>query len=255
MVYCIQFACVVGRTPNFHINFQRFTLETAFGTSQITPETIIKVHKKPGLLDRKDINVKKDGKTLAVELYIWIGQVVPEMLKSLNEQLLKDLTVAFEAVKGQEQPKAIKRIRSMEGVMIKEVDNDNGIQQQQSGQSNQLSVYDFIAPQEVLSQINGKTFNLFTDLKAEGKKAWEKPNLTQKLQLFPVIKTVITHPQVIQTFSPIGMHVLGQHLVHVVYQDTDQTIRDQAAQVIGVLSQITGIGIIEALIQDLSVPK
>ncbi|KAA6372715.1 MAG: putative Cytoskeleton-associated protein 5 [Streblomastix strix] len=344
-----------------------------YGTSQITPDIIIKVLKKPGLLDHKDINVKKEGKALAVELYTWIGNVVPEMLKTLNEQLLKDLTVAFEAVKGQDQPEPVKRIRSMEGVMIKEQDNDNGIQQQQqSGSSSQLSVYDFTAPQEVLSQIAGKQFNLFNDLKAEGKKAWEvkrdalektakiiqnaghlkegnyselykalkvcvgdaqvnvqvsalnvfmrlceglkkrcgivnqakimlassvglltsknlqliravapflivlatntlsadevlcdstlnilheKPNLTQKLQLFPVIKTLITHPQVIQTFSPIGMRVLGQHLVQVVNQDTDQTIRDQAAQVIGVLSQITGIDIIEALIKDLPVPK
>jgi divalent metal cation (Fe/Co/Zn/Cd) transporter len=73
-------------------------LET-YGTTYITPESIAQILVTPGILDHKDINVRKAGLALAVELHRWINEDITTLLDTLSDVLMKEINNAISSSK------------------------------------------------------------------------------------------------------------------------------------------------------------
>ena len=109
------------------------------------------------LMDHRDKDVRERGKSLIIEAYRWIGDMMKSQLTGLKPVQLSELDTEFGNIEGVGKAKPERWLRSQgppkEVVKEAREDGEDDDEDEDDSQESELDPYELMAPVEILSKL------------------------------------------------------------------------------------------------------
>lgn len=202
---------------------------SVFGSKVIQVKPMVK--EIPGLADHRDKNVREAAKSMAIEIYRWVGPAIKSTLQNLNPVMLKELEEEWEKINSASKPAQSRFMRSQQDLKEKmeakaaaaatSGENDASGQQAEEEQE-AIDPYDLLDPVEILSKLP-KTF--FEQIEA---KKWQ-----ERKEMLEICQKLCETPKI----EPGDFGDLVKALKKVISKDTNVMLVTIAAKCLAGLAK------------------